>query len=83
MTLDQIPRGAKATIMAVAWDSLAPEEALRLRALGIDQGAKVSIAHRGVFGGSDPLAVILGRMTVALRKEHAAAMQVRLDEGEA
>ena len=39
-------------------------------------GAEVSIAHRGVFGGRDPLALTIGRMTVALRRSHAKAMQV-------
>lgn len=80
MTLDQVPPGATARITGVAWETLAPEEALRLRALGIDEGAEVSIAHRGVFGGADPLAITLGRMTVALRRVHAAAMQVSLKE---
>ena len=76
MTLDQLPHGASATILSVDWDALAREEMLRLRALGVDVGATVSIAHRGVFGGSDPLAITLGRMTVALRRVHAAAMQI-------
>lgn len=78
MTLDELPRGASATIASVAWDALAPEEALRLRALGIDQGAEITVAYRGVFGGADPLAVTLGRMTVALRRAHAAAMQISM-----
>ncbi len=34
------------------------------------------MAHRGVFGGRDPLAVTIGRMTVALRRAHARAMEV-------
>lgn len=76
MTLDQLPQGTSATITRVDWDSLAHEEMLRLRALGIDEGATVSVAHRGVFGGSDPLAITLGRMTVAVRRVHAAAMQI-------
>jgi ferrous iron transport protein A len=29
-----------------------------------------------VFGGRDPLALTIGRMTVALRRSHAKAMQV-------
>ncbi len=58
------------------WDALAPEEGKRLRALGLDTGARVAIAHKGVFGTSDPLAIMVGRMTVAVRKVHAAAMQV-------
>ena len=76
MTLDLLPYGASATITAVAWDQIPHEDAQRLRALGLDQGAEVGIAHRGVFGGKDPLAVTIGRMTVALRRSHAAAMTV-------
>jgi len=79
MTLDHLPRGQRATITAIRWAELAPEEAKRLRALGIDEGAEVSVAHRGVFAGSDPIAVNLGRMTVALRRAHAAAMDVSTD----
>ncbi|HEX5644549.1 MAG TPA: FeoA family protein [Erythrobacter sp.] len=83
MTLDQLRPGSTATITHVAWDRLAPEEALRLRALGVDTGAQVTIAHRGVFGGRDPIAITLGRMTVALRRVHAAAMQIAPDAGAA
>jgi ferrous iron transport protein A len=77
MTLDKLPIGRNASIVAVDWPRLAPEEAQRLQALGIDTGARVSVAHRGVFGGADPLAVTVGRMTVALRRVHARAMVVR------
>lgn len=76
MTLDSLKRGQRAMITSVAWDRLAPEEGIRLRALGIDAGARIAIAHRGVFGGSDPIAVMIGRMTIALRRSHAIAMQV-------
>ena len=76
MTLDLLPIGEPARIVAVDWSALVAEEATRLRALGLDEGAKVSVAHRGVFGGADPIAIAVGRMTVALRRAHAAAMQV-------
>lgn len=76
MTLDQLPLGLAARIVAVDWDALVPEEGQRLRALGIDEGARVTLAYRGVFLGRDPLAVEIGRMTVALRRVHARAMQV-------
>lgn len=79
MTLDLLPLGRRARIVAVDWSLLAEEEGQRLRALGIDAGAQVSVAHRGVFAGSDPLAVEIGRMTVALRRLHARAMQVEAD----
>ena len=76
MTLDKLPVGQRARIVSVDWSRMVDEEARRLQALGIDSGARVAISYRGVFGGSDPLAVMIGRMTVALRKAHAAAMQV-------
>lgn len=79
MTLDLLPLGCRARIVAVDWTLLAEEEGQRLRALGIDAGAQVSVAHRGIFVGSDPLAVEIGRMTVALRRNHARAMQVEAD----
>ena len=76
MTLEALHRGHRARIVAVDWDQLAPEDGVRLRALGLDAGARVAIAHRGVFGGQDPIAVMIGRMTVAVRRAHAAAMEI-------
>jgi ferrous iron transport protein A len=76
VTLDLLPFGQRARIVAVDWAALAEEEAQRLQALGIDVGARIAVAHRGVLGGRDPLAVEIGRMTVALRRVHAQAMQV-------
>jgi len=78
MTLDTLPIGQPARIAAVDWAILAEEEGQRLRALGLDAGAMIAVSHRGVFGGADPLAVTVGRMTVALRRAHARAMQVEL-----
>ena len=76
MTLESLALGDSAKIANIDWDLLAPEEGQRLRALGLDVGAEVTIAHRGIFGGGDPLAIKIGRMTVALRRAHAAAMTV-------
>ncbi|MBS0476998.1 MAG: ferrous iron transport protein A [Proteobacteria bacterium] len=76
MTLDLLPIGQRARIVAVDWAALVEEEAHRLQALGIDVGARVSVSHRGVFAGKDPIALIIGRMTVALRRGHARAMTV-------
>lgn len=77
MTLDSLPPLQSAEIISVDWSTLAPEEAKRLRALGIDEGAQVSIAHRGIFAGRDPIALVIGRMTVAMRRVHAKAMTVK------
>lgn len=76
MTLDQIPLSVSFRIESVDWDALVPEEGQRLRALGIDAGARVKLAYRGVFLTRDPLAIEIGRMTVALRRVHAQAMTV-------
>jgi ferrous iron transport protein A len=78
MTLDLLPAGQSARILSIQWGALVDEEARRLRALGIDDGARVKVSHRGVFGGADPIALTVGRMTVAVRRAHAAAMEVEL-----
>lgn len=76
MTLDLLPPRRRAEIVAIDWHRLAPDEAKRLQALGLDAGAHVSIAHRGIFAGRDPIALEIGRMTVAVRRAHARAMTV-------
>ena len=77
-TLDLLPIGRRARIVAIDWPALVEEEAQRLRALGIDEGARVAVSHRGIMGGGDPIAVMVGRMTVALRRVHARAMRVEM-----
>lgn len=79
MTLEALEPGRKATITSIDWASIAGEDGKRLRALGFDEGVEISVAHRGVFGGRDPLAVTMGRMTIALRRVHAAAVSVAFD----
>ncbi len=78
MTLDLLPAGQSARIVSVDWSRLVDEEARRLRALGVDDGARVKVSHNCVFGGADPIALVVGRMTVALRRAHAAAMEVEI-----
>ena len=78
MTLDLLPLGQTARISAVDWASLAPDEVQRLQALGLDVEVRVAVAYRGVMGGYDPLAITIGRMTVALRRAHARVMSVEL-----
>ncbi len=84
MRLDSLKPGQRARIIAVDTDAIPPQDARRLLALGIETGARVAVAHKGVFGGSDPIAVIVGRMTVAVRRAHAGALSVEptaLSEG--
>jgi len=76
MTMDGLGVGVVARIISVDWSALAPDEAKRLQALGFDEGSEVSIAHRGVFAGRDPIALRIGSMTVAVRRSHAHAITV-------
>ena len=73
--LDQLKIGARARIAAIDWDSLGESEACRLRHFGFDEGVAIEPLHLGPFG-KDPLAVRVGRMTVAIRKAHARAVKV-------
>ncbi len=73
--LDQLPFNRPAVIAAIDWTQLSDKEGRRLRELGFDAGMKVETLHRGLFG-RDPLACRIGRMTVAIRRVHAAAMTV-------
>ena len=76
ISLDLLPPRRPAEIVAVDWAALAPDEAKRLRALGVEEGARVAVAHRGIFAGRDPIALEIGRMTLAIRRSHARAMTV-------
>ncbi|MAF28933.1 MAG: ferrous iron transport protein A [Croceicoccus sp.] len=68
--------GVPVRVVAVDWDRLDPTEGRRLRALGMDAGAVLKLAHRGILLGRDPMAVEVGRMMIALRRSHALAITV-------
>jgi ferrous iron transport protein A len=74
-SLDDLKVGTRAHIDSIDWDSLASGEASRLRHFGFDAGVAVEPLHLGPFG-RDPLAVRVGRMTVAIRRIHARAVRV-------
>ena len=76
MQLDQLPLKQVAQIADIDWSRLGETEAHRLRCLGFEPGAEVEPLHRGWFLFRDPLAVRIGRMTVAIRASHAAAVKV-------
>ena len=75
MSLDQLKVGMRASIASIDWDSLEDNEASRLRHFGFDEGVTVEPLHLGPFG-RDPLAIRVGRMTVAIRRSHARAVRV-------
>ena len=74
-SLDQLKIGMRARISAIDWTLLGESEASRLRHFGFDEGVAVQPLHLGPFG-RDPLAVRVGRMTVAIRRSHARAVSV-------
>lgn len=76
MQLDRLPLNTVARISRIDWTQLGETEGHRLRCLGFDAGVEVEPLHRGWFLFSDPLAVRVGRMTVAIRAVHAAAVEV-------
>lgn len=75
LRLDELPFRTPATVTAIAWTALTPAEARRLRNLGLDEGVRVEALHGGPIG-RDPLAVRIGRMTVAIRRAHARTIFV-------
>jgi ferrous iron transport protein A len=77
--LDQLKLGTRARIAVVDWSALGDKEASRLRHFGFDEGVSVEPLHLGPFG-KDPLAIRVGRMTVAIRRSHAKAVKVTTED---
>jgi len=73
--LDRLPVGTAARVASVDWAALGEGEACRLRQFGFDEGVTVEPLHLGPFG-RDPIAVRVGRMTVAIRRKYAGAIGV-------
>lgn len=74
-SLEQLRTGVRARIAGIAWADLDGASASRLRHFGFGEGVMVESLHSGPFG-RDPLAVRVGRMTVAIRRAHARAVKV-------
>ncbi len=75
ISLDQLKVGTKARVATIDWASLDESEGNRLRHFGFDEGIAVEPLHLGPFG-RDPIAIRVGRMTVAIRRRHAGAIRV-------
>ena len=76
MSLDRLAVGTRARVCSINWASLDEAEACRLRHFGFDEGVTVELLHLGPFG-RDPIAIRVGRMTVAIRRAHAGAIHVQ------
>ena len=75
LRLDQLPFRQVATVVSIEWSQLTDSDALRLRNLGLDEGVQVEALHGAPFG-RDPLAIRIGRMTLAMRRVHAQVIAV-------
>ena len=75
VSLEKLALGQGATVAVIDWARLATPEARRLRELGFDEGVGIEVLHRARLGGG-PIACRIGRMTVALRRAVAGAIQV-------
>ena len=74
-SLDLLSVGTRARIAAIDWAALDHAEGNRLRHFGFDDGVLVETLHLGPLG-RDPIAIRVGRMTVAIRRAHARAVRV-------
>ena len=75
IALDLLEVGRCGRVTAIDWASLDSAEANRLRHFGFDEGVIVEPLHLGPLG-RDPIAIRVGRMTVAIRRAHARAVRV-------
>ncbi|MEP7348446.1 MAG: FeoA family protein [Sphingorhabdus sp.] len=78
MQLDQIPLNIRATVRAIDWTAMPDIEGHRLRSLGLEEGVAIEALHKGILFWADPIAVRVGRMTIALRRKVAAAITCEL-----
>lgn len=76
MTLDLLPCHRPARVTAVNWSAIEANEAHRLRSLGLEEDVELQVLHRGMLFWKDPLAVRIGRMTIAMRARVASAIAV-------
>lgn len=79
MRLDELPQGRPAYVDRIDWERMTPSEGQRLREFGMCEGASVELLHRGGWGRGGAIACRIGRMTIAMRANHAAAIEVAID----
>lgn len=72
--LDELPLNRLATVSSIDWGAMPDGEGHRLQALGLEEGVTVEALHKGILLWRDPIAVRVGRMTIALRRKVAAAI---------
>ena len=61
----------------IDWSAMSDADGKRLRELGLCEGASIELLHRAGFTRRGAHACRVGRMIVAMRATHAAAISVR------
>ncbi|MEC3912662.1 FeoA family protein [Sphingobium sp. CR2-8] len=77
MLLTELPLRQPAYVDLIDWAAITPSEGQRLREFGLCEGASVEALHHGGIVFKGPIACRIGRMTIAMRRSHAAAVTVR------
>lgn len=80
MRLTDLPLRQPAYVDMIDWSAIPASEGQRLREFGLCEGASVEALNHGrVFFlfGKGPIACRIGRMTIAMRRNHAEAVTVR------
>lgn len=77
LRLTELPLRQPAIVDVIDWDALPASDGQRLREFGLCEGASIEALHRGGLLGRGPIACKVGRMTIAMRRNHAAAVTVR------
>lgn len=77
MRLNALARNRPAYVDSVDWAAMPASDGRRLRELGLCEGASIELLHRAGFTGRGAYACRVGRMTIAMRAAHAAAVTVR------
>jgi len=77
LRLTELPLRQPAYVDLIDWKALSASDGQRLREFGLCEGASVEALHHGGLLGRGPIACKVGRMTIAMRRNHAAAITVR------
>ncbi len=71
-----LPFRNEAIVTSIDWDALGVRDSRRLRELGFDEGVAVEPLYAAGWVVRDPIAVRIGRMTVAIRRVQAERIGV-------
>lgn len=82
MRLTSLRPNLPAYVERIDWAAMSDTDGKRLRELGLYEGASIELLHRAGFTRRGAHACRVGRMMVAMRAAHAAAIEVRTGPGQ-